>query len=141
MSTDQDTPGARSLTNQDPEVGHDDHLASDAAPANPSQPPPLSASEASQALEADLKARERVFGAALQLKPGAVRLGASNMPHDSSIWALDWREALPGGHPERQRAESDGSLRRPGTPEARAAIQAAHSALVAAARRTHNSGP
>ena len=102
--------------------------------------PVMTSSEASRALEDDLAYRQRVLDAALRPKPFAVLLGASNMPHDCSIWAPDWRERLPRGHPERVKAERADNLRKAGTPAARKTIRSAHKALLASARRTNNAG-
>lgn len=98
--------------------------------------PVMSAAEGSRAVKDELAGREQAFRTAMEPRPFAVRLGASNMPHDCSIWAPDWRERLPSRHPERVKAERQGNLRKPGTPGARRTINAAHRALLAAARRT-----
>lgn len=93
----------------------------------------LTAEEGFDALQAEIVSRRAAYASALRAPDDAVVLGASNMPHDCSIWAADWREALPEGHPDRGstlvREQADDTLR------------LAHRALLGAARRTGNAGP
>jgi hypothetical protein len=101
----------------------------------------LTAEEGAEALREDLLERRRIFDEAMELPPYAVQLGASNMPHDCTIWATDWRERLPEGHPDRVAAEAANDMNTPGSEGARRATHSAHIALLAAARLAGKAGP
>lgn len=59
----------------------------------------------------EIERRMREHRAALTPPEGSVLIGASNVPQNEVQWVLDWRAALPEGHPVRVQAETDGTMR------------------------------
>lgn len=80
-------------------------------------------------LTVHLEARRKRLEEARAPVPGSVSYGASNFPHDPTIWSPDWRDGLPPGDPLRKK---DPPITESGTPRAYKKMAAAYKAIISA---------